>query len=35
MLSDMIEVARRKNRVTSREFMAADDFDDYCDSDEM
>ena len=34
MLSDMIEVARRKNRVTSREFMAADDFDD-CDSDEM
>ncbi len=35
MLSDMIEVARRKNRVTSREFMAADDFDDCCDSDEM
>ncbi len=34
MLSDMIEVARRKNRVTSREFMAADDFDD-CDNDDM
>lgn len=30
MLSDMIEVARKKNRVTSREFMAADDFED-CD----
>ncbi len=28
MLSDMIEIARKKNRVTSREFMAADDFDD-------
>ena len=35
MLSDMIEAARRKNRVTSREFMAADDFDDCCASDEM
>ncbi len=34
MLSDMIEVARKKNRVTSREFMAADDFDD-CDNDDM
>ena len=30
MLSDMIEAARKKNRVSSREFMAADDFDD-CD----
>lgn len=28
MLSDMIEVARKKNRVSSREFMVADDFDD-------
>lgn len=34
MLSDMIEVARKKNRVTSREFMAADDVDD-CDNDDM
>ena len=34
MLSDMIEAARKKNRVSSREFMAADDFDD-CDDEDM
>lgn len=28
MLSDMIEAARKKNRVSAREFMAADDIDD-------
>lgn len=28
MLSDMVETARKKNRVSAREFMAADDVDD-------
>lgn len=28
MLSDMVEAARKKNRVSAREFMAADDIDD-------
>ena len=28
MLSDMVEVARKKNRVSAREFMSADDIDE-------
>lgn len=33
MLSDMIEAARKKNRVSSREFMSVDDVDDDDDDD--
>ena len=35
MLSDMVETARRKNRVSAREFMAADSVDDDMDDDDM
>ena len=35
MLSDMVETARRKNRVSAREFMAADAVDDDMDDDDM
>lgn len=35
MLSDMVETARRKNRVSAREFMAADSIDDDMDDDDM
>ena len=28
MLSDMVEVARKKNRVSAREFMSGDDMDE-------
>ena len=33
MLSDMVEAARKKNRVSAREFMAADDMGDDMDDD--
>ena len=33
MLSDMVEAARKKNRVSAREFMSADDDDDDMDDD--
>ena len=33
MLSDMVEAARKKNRVSAREFMSADDVDDDMDDD--
>lgn len=33
MLSDMVEAARKKNRVSAREFMAADEVDDDMDDD--
>lgn len=35
MLSDMVEAARKKNRVSAREFMAADEVDDVMDEDDM
>ena len=35
MLSDMVETARRKNRVSAREFMAADSVDDDMDDDDL
>ena len=33
MLSDMVEAARKKNRVSAREFMSADEIDDDMDDD--
>lgn len=33
MLSDMVEAARKKNRVSAREFMSADEVDDDMDDD--
>ena len=35
MLSDMVEAARKKNRVSAREFMAADDMGDDMDEDDF
>lgn len=35
MLSDMVEAARKKNRVSAREFMAADDMGDDMDDDDF
>ena len=35
MLSDMVEVARKKNRVSAREFMSGDDMDEDMDEDDF
>ena len=35
LLSDMVEAARTKNRVSAREFMVADDMGDDMDADDM
>ena len=35
LLSDMVEAARKKSRVSAREFMVADDADDDVDEDDI